>query len=38
MSNSVTLDWFGVLKNQIAAQKFLLFNFNLVNFHNFGYF
>ena len=25
MSNSVTLGWFGVLKNQIEAQKFLLF-------------
>ena len=25
MSNSMTLGWFGVLKNQIAAQQFLLF-------------
>ena len=25
MSNSVTLGWFGVLKNQITAQQFLLF-------------
>ena len=25
MSNSMTLGWFGVLKNQIAAQQFFLF-------------
>ena len=25
MSNSVTLGWFGVLKNQVAAQKIFLF-------------
>ena len=25
MSNFVTVGWFGVLRNQIAAQQFLLF-------------